>query len=442
MRITKFIKSASSRPATSVAYLFVFAAIVIFATNAFNIRRAIEINAMFFVYDLYSWFGLYWKLDTHYCSPMKFGFTPNMPIEFYRDFNVAIFDRVPSGNNSLHSDKIKQICDRNLRWLKANATPAKPKPIDVYYASDPEFKTKVLAAVKKPVPFVIKGFNLKCFSNMKIDKLMETAGNNKVYMSPNSNNKCQDHTFVELKAIYKNYCYVANSTNLFTKYPDLLPDSDMDLIKDVIDGYMKNDTKQLFVGIEKGSGTALHMAYTNNFFLMIQGRKKWTFFNPNQLALLYPRFQEKGIYMASETRFLNAETDRGIFERFPLIQYAERYECVLEETDILYNPSSWFHSVYNVTEISVACSTRWSTYPTTIPDSHMLRYGTLTNPTLRTYVKDIYIRTGIIGISQIDEHKHMIGENNQDALPFWDKHTNDSAKTCLNENCSKHWHNE
>lgn len=423
------------------AYLLVFITIVIIASNAFNIRRAIEINSMFLAYDVYSCGGLRWKLDPCYCSPLKIGFTPVMPIEFYRDFNVAIFDRIPSGDNNLNTEQIKQICDRNLRWLKSNAIPAKPAPVDVFYASDTEFNTKVFGAIKKPLPFVMKGISLKCFVNMKIDKLMETAGNNKVYMSPNSNEKCPDHTFVELKTIYKNYCYVANSTNLFAKYPDLLPDEDMDLIKDVIDGYMKNDSKQLFVGIEKGSGTALHAAYTNNFFLMIQGQKKWTFFNPNQLALIYPRFQEKGIYMASESRFLNAETDRLMFERFPLIQYAERYECVLEEGDILYNPASWFHSVYNITEVSVGCSTRWSTYPTTIPDTHMLRYGNLTNPVLRKYVKEIYTQTGILGISQIDEHKHMIGEKDVDALPFWDKHTNDSAKVCLKEDCSTHWHN-
>ena len=92
-----------------------------------------------------------------------------------------------------------------------------------------------------------------------------------------------------------NKCYITNSTNLFHYYKDLLPDSDMDIIKNLIDGYMKNVSKQLFCGITKGSGTGLHMAYTNNFFLMIQGSKKWTFFNPNQLALLYPNFKKNGI---------------------------------------------------------------------------------------------------------------------------------------------------
>jgi hypothetical protein len=204
---------------------------------------------------------------------------------------------------------------------------------------------------------------------------------------------------------------------------------------------MSNDSKQLFVGVVKGSGTHLHAAYTNNFFIMIQGQKKWTFFNPNQLALLYPNFQKKGIYMTSESRFLNMDIDYDrLVKDFPLILYAERYETELEEGDILYNPKSWFHSVFNKTDISVACSTRWSNIINMIPDRYMLRYGHMINPELRDYVKEIYTSTGVLGISQIDEHKHMIGENNPNALPFWDKYVNDSHKLCKNEDCSSNWH--
>jgi hypothetical protein len=243
--------------------------------------------------------------------------------------------------------------------------------------------------------------------------------------------------------IISNKCYITNSTNLFYYYDDLLPNSDIDIIQNAINNCMSNDSKQLFVGVVKGSGTPLHAAYTNNFFIMIEGQKKWTFFNPNQLALLYPNFQKKGIYMASETRFLNMDTDlTRLINEFPLITYAERYETDLEEGDILYNPKSWFHSVHNKTDISVACSTRWSNAFDMVPDRYMLRYGNMINSELRKYVKEIYTSTGIIGISQIDEHKHMIGEseNVKNTLPFWDKYVNDTHKLCKNINCSSNWH--
>lgn len=403
-------------------------------------RRTIDIHLMFFGYDLYALFGYYWLLEPEYCSNMKHGFNPVMPLEFYAEFNKAIFTRIPIGNNALNANEIKSICDRNLEWLQIHGVVQKANQISVFHVNDQDFKKNVLYFIKHNLPFVMRGIELKCFETMRFDNLMKVAGNNKVYMSPSSEKSCPDNVFTELKNILENKCYITNSTNLFHYYKDLLPDSDMDIIKDAIDGYMKNDSKQLFLGIKKGTGTALHAAYTNNFYLMIQGRKKWTFFNPNHLALLYPAFQKTGIYIASETRFINMDTDEFSY-KFPLINYAERYEIELQEKDILYNPMSWFHSVYNITEVSVACSTRWSN-PWVLPDTHMLRYGHMINPELRNYVKDIYINTGVLGISQIDEHKNMIGENNPDAVPYWDKHTNNSHNLCLNEDCSVHWHSK
>lgn len=393
---------------------------------------------MFLFYDMYALFGLYWQSTPVYCSPMKYGFTPAMPLSYYADFNKAIYTRIPSGNNNLNKEEIIRICDRNLEWLKQNGKITyKATSIVILHKNDPNFKDKVMFYIKHDFPFVMRGIELSCFTSMRFDKLMETAGNNKVYMSPSSEESCPDNIFTELKNIKKNKCYITNSTNLFEYYDNLLPDSDMNIIKDIIDGHMNNDSKQLFLGVVKGTGTALHAAYTNNFYLMIQGEKKWTFFNPNQIALLYPNFHKKGIYMASQSRFLNMDTHTMI-KKFPLIQYAERYEVELEEKDILYNPKSWFHSVYNKTEISVACSTRWSN-PYNIPDRNMLRYGNMVNTELRSYVKEIYINTGILGISQIDEHKHMIGEDS-DAVPYWDKYTNDSHRICSDKDCSIDWH--
>jgi hypothetical protein len=416
-----------------------FVIIIILIIIYFIFKRQININLMFLIYDIYALFGLYWQTKPEYCSPMKFGFTPVMPLEYYAEFNKAIFDRIPGGDNTLNSEEVIRICDRNLEWLIKNGEIYdKPKKIEVLYIDRQDFKEKVLYYVKNDYPFVMRGLDLKCFETMRYDALMKKAGNNKVYMSPSPEETCPDNVFTELKNIKKNKCYITNSTNLFYHYEDLLPDSDMDVIKNILDGYMKNDSKQLFLGVVKGTGTAMHAAYTNNFFLMIQGEKKWTFFNPNQLALIYPRFQKKGIYMASETRFLNMDT-YTLIDKFPLMKYVERYEIELEERDVLYNPMSWFHSVHNKTDISVACSTRWSK-PINIPDAHMLRYGTMINPELRSYVKEIYTSTGILGISQIDEHKHMIGENDPDAIPYWDKYTNDSHKICKDEDCSVHWH--
>ena len=412
--------------------------IILFLFICFIFRRLIIINLIFLLYDTYCLFGLYWKLEPSYCSYMKMGFNPVMPLEFYSEFNKAIFPRIPNGDNTINKKEIIRICDRNLAWLqKYGKIYKKAIPIKILNVNDKDFKKKVIFYVKNDYPFVMRGVELTCFTTMKFDNLIKIAGKNKVYMSPSPEETCPDNIFTELQNIIENKCYITNSTNLFKLYDNLLPDSDMNIIENIIDGYMKNTTKQLFVGVVKGTGTMLHGAYTNNFYLMIHGEKKWTFFNPNQIALLYPDFQKKGIYMTSQSRFLNMDTYL-LLDKFPLLKYVERYEIELEERDILYNPMSWFHSVYNKTDISVACSTRWKKI-FEIPDNKMLRYGNMINPELRSLVKDIYINNGVIGISQIDEHKQMFNEN-IDSIPYWDKYTNDSHNLCKNKDCSKDWH--
>jgi Cupin-like domain len=417
-------------------FYFVVAIVVVILCFVFAYRRHIYIHFLFAIYDLLSLYGLYWRMDIEHCSPMKEGFVPVMPLEYYGECNKELFPRISSGNNKLHRERIISICDRNLEWLQTYAQPViHPQQVTVVRWNETETISRLL---QKDVPFVIRGMELQCFTTMQLNHMIEMAGNKKVYMS-----KCPENEFVELHKILseKKQCYISNSTNLFHFYPELFPDSDVEKIKEAIGGGMECNSKQLFVGTREGTGTAMHAAYTNNFFLMIQGRKKWTFFNPNQLALLYPHFTKSGIYMVSESDFQNMQTQyHEMKKRFPLLTYAHRYEIELEEKDILYNPMSWFHAVYNTTEISVGCSTRWSKSFFTFPDVHMLRYGNLTNPELRDYVKEIYIQNGVLGIAQIDEHKHMIGEKNPDAIPYWDKNTNNLHNLCKDENCSLHWH--
>ena len=88
--------------------------IVILIIIYFIFKRRIDINLMFFIYDVYSLFGIYKLLEPEYCSNMKVGFNPVMPLEYYAEFNKYIFDRIPNGNKDLNKDKIINICNRNF----------------------------------------------------------------------------------------------------------------------------------------------------------------------------------------------------------------------------------------------------------------------------------------------------------------------------------------
>jgi hypothetical protein len=126
-----------------------FLIIIILIIIYFIFKRQININLMFLIYDIYALFGLYWQTTPEYCSPMKFGFTPVMPLEFYAEFNKAVFDRIPSGDNTLNSEEVIRICDRNLEWLIKNGEIYdKPKKIEVLYIDQQDFKEKVLYYVK------------------------------------------------------------------------------------------------------------------------------------------------------------------------------------------------------------------------------------------------------------------------------------------------------
>jgi thiol-disulfide isomerase/thioredoxin len=68
----------------------------------------------------------------------------------------------------------------------------------------------------------------------EFEKLMKKVGNDKVYMSPSSEESCPDNIFTEFKNIKKNKCYITNSTNLFYYHDDLLPNADIEKIKNYI----------------------------------------------------------------------------------------------------------------------------------------------------------------------------------------------------------------
>ena len=81
-------------------------------------RREIIINLMFMSYDLYALYGYYWKQIPQYCSPMKFGFTPVMPLDFYANFNKVIFERISTGDNSINKEQKYELKQQLLRYCE------------------------------------------------------------------------------------------------------------------------------------------------------------------------------------------------------------------------------------------------------------------------------------------------------------------------------------
>jgi hypothetical protein len=116
---------------------------------------------------------------------------------------------------------------------------------------------------------------------------------------------------------------------------------------------------ELFLGKSKKTGTSLHCANGNNLFFMIRGQKKWTFVHPDYTWLLYPLLNAPMRYVMSEIIPEVTSLPEVIDNIYPLWKYCPRYTIVLEPGDILLSPSWYWHTVENMTDMTMALATRW-----------------------------------------------------------------------------------
>lgn len=397
-------------------------------------RKKLYIKGLFTLYDIYSLFGLRWNLESSYCSSMKNNFNTPLDLKYYKEFNKNIFPRIQNGNNDINIDKIRETCNKMLYTLRENNIPkTKTKDLPIIDVRKDDIN-KIKLYIKQNIPFVIRGLDLDIFKDYNFDVLFNELGNEEVLFSP-SPPYCMERQYGKFKNMKDNNCYLSNITNIFKKHENILNKKDVSKIEVLSGGKM--NSKQMFVGIKKGSGTRLHSAFTNNFYINVVGKKTWTFFNPNNTPLLYPYFSKYGVYNASESRFLSyEETD---ISKFPLLEYAEHYIYQIQPGEVLYNPASWWHSVHNDTNETFALSTRWTFGLTQTLDTHLLRYGNLTNKNLRELVHHLYEKYNIMGINLIDEH-NIMGNDKNNKVPLWDKMTNDNHLLCLDKDCHLRWH--
>lgn len=118
---------------------------------------------------------------------------------------------------------------------------------------------------------------------------------------------------------------------------------------------------QLFLGVHKKSGSGWHCATGSNLFFMIQGKKKWTFASAEYSWFFHPLVNQTCQTLLSPMYLL---LDRQynldyIRKYFPLYEFCPRQEVTLEPGDVLFNPAWNWHNVENITDESIAVSSRW-----------------------------------------------------------------------------------
>lgn len=162
-----------------------------------------------------------------------------------------------------------------------------------------------------------------------------------------------------------------------------------------------------------GSSTPLHSDQPCNLYVQITGRKKWTLISPKQSHLAYPQ--------GTQSAYLGSSAQYKKQSEWPLLQYADKLEYLLEEGDVLYVPPHYWHFVENETE-TISVAFRFSSLKVSLKSSIWLCF-------VRLFASRPFIwQTEKLGA--IDTNLIMALENKQRALVSrWVERANFPTKT-------------
>ncbi|XP_057291218.1 bifunctional peptidase and (3S)-lysyl hydroxylase JMJD7-like [Hydractinia symbiolongicarpus] len=126
-----------------------------------------------------------------------------------------------------------------------------------------------------------------------------------------------------------------------------------------VDGILKSSSLNIWLSNGNTLGK-LHFDPFENFLCQMRGNKKLTLFDPHQNHNLYEAHIQEGLLgyehntnkfsfqkLLDSTSMVMSPVDilNPNFERFPNFTRAEPMECYLNEGDVLYMPSFWWHEV-------------------------------------------------------------------------------------------------
>jgi ribosomal protein L16 Arg81 hydroxylase len=106
-----------------------------------------------------------------------------------------------------------------------------------------------------------------------------------------------------------------------------------------------------------GCMTGLHFDIPKNFFMQIQGRKKFYIVPPNSRNKLYAHPA-----MSPRPNFSRVDLTTDYEREFPLVAQTDRYEITLEPGSMLYLPECWWHQVLsldNALSVNIWGNSRW-----------------------------------------------------------------------------------
>lgn len=227
------------------------------------------------------------------------------------------------------------------------------------------------ALICQPVvePFIVKGFlsNTHACKTWSIDYFKENyAGATVAYGKRDRNGVEVDGLFGEMAELCEQIehpknnetVYINNTAQIFKDYPKLLEELDHKRLKALYDPIAVNMILQLFMGGPK-TGVRLHCANEFNSFLMVQGKKRWTFISPDYSYAL------RGVLSINALNAIcEIEDHKNAFDfyeqHFPMYNRIPKLVAEIEPGDMLVFSPWWWHGIENTTDRSIAVATRWT----------------------------------------------------------------------------------
>lgn len=165
----------------------------------------------------------------------------------------------------------------------------------------------------------------------------------------------------ELSKDKKNYLRFAR---FIDEDPELRKDMDVSWMEKFKSKVARGGYLYLFMG-EEGSKTDMHNAIIQSLFVQVKGRKKWTIYPSNERIFLDVKSDRRPYF------FTDANPNREDDPNFPLIKYANRYEVILEEGDVLWFPTFYWHYVENLSE-NIGVTYKYTEFNRAIQESKIL----------------------------------------------------------------------
>lgn len=235
----------------------------------------------------------------------------------------------------IDSKKFKEVSNNFTRpvvikGLLKNSKACKKWNLDYFSHNygDVELPIVIDASIEKHKKYITSTSQKDNVTYMRVDKIMERI------------RKCEK-------------TYINNVSRIFGLHPELVDDLCLEDIEPATGVDMKNanNVNQMFFGA-KGTGTSLHSAITGNFFINIKGRKHWYLIDPIHTDYMLPSMSRTGLFAVSHLDICDAKKGDYILN-------IPRFEVVLEDGDVLYNPPWWWHAITNESEYTIACANRY-----------------------------------------------------------------------------------